>query len=38
MKVDSDPMQIEDAHYVESLEIMMVEATEGFNMKVDKGE
>lgn len=38
MKVDSDPIQIKYAHYVEPLEIMMVEATEGFNMEVDKGD
>ena len=38
MKVDSDPMQTEDAHYVEPVEILMVETNEGFNMEVDKGE
>lgn len=38
MKLDSDHMKIEDSHYAESLEIMMVEATEGFKMEVDKGE
>lgn len=38
MKMDSDPMQTEGAHYNEHVEILMVEATEGFNMEVDKGE
>lgn len=38
MKVNSSLMQIEDAHYVEPLEILMVKVTEGFNMEVDKGE
>lgn len=38
MKMDSDPMQIEDAHYAEPMEILMVEFVEGSNMDVDKGE
>lgn len=38
MKVDSDPMQTEDSHYVEPVEILMVDAIGGFNMEVDKGE
>lgn len=38
MKVDSDPMQIEDAHYAEPMEIRMVEVVEGSNMEIDKGE
>lgn len=36
MKVDSDPMHIEDAYYAEPVEILMVDATEGFNMEVDR--
>lgn len=38
MKVDSDLMQAEDAHYVEPVEILMVETNEGFHMEVDQGE
>lgn len=38
IKVNFDPMQTEDAHYVEPVEILMVEATKGFNMEVNKGE
>lgn len=29
-------MQTEDAHYAKLVEVLMVEATEGFNMELDK--
>lgn len=38
MQVDADPLQTEDAHYDEPIELLMLEATEGFNMEVEKGE
>lgn len=38
INMDSDPIQTVDIHYVEPLEILMVEAIEGLNMEVDKGE
>ena len=38
MKLDSNPMQTDEAHYTEPMEILMVEADEGSNMEVDKGE
>lgn len=36
--VDVYPLETEDAHYVEPVEILIVEATKGFEMEVDKGE
>lgn len=38
MKVDSNPIQTKDSHYAEHMEILMVEATEGFKEEADKGE
>lgn len=32
MKIDSDPLQVEDASYVEPIAIYMVEITEDFDM------
>lgn len=36
MQVDVDPFQIEEAHYTELVEILMVEATDEFDMDVEK--
>lgn len=38
MKVDSDPMEMEEAQYTEPIEILMVKADDGSNMDVNKGE
>ena len=38
MQVDADPLQTEDAHYAESVEILMVEATDDFDMDVKKAD
>ncbi|XP_050889499.1 uncharacterized protein LOC127094751 [Lathyrus oleraceus] len=38
MKVDSDPKKTEDANYTKPMEILMVEAAEGSNLEVNKGE
>lgn len=36
MQVSVDPFQTEEAHYVESIDILMVEAIDDFNMDVEK--
>lgn len=38
MQADTDPLQTEDENNVEPVEILMVEATDDFDMKVEKGE
>lgn len=38
MKVDLDPMQMEEAHYAGPIEILMVKGVDGSNMDVDKEE
>lgn len=38
MQVDADPLKTGDAHYNEHVEILMVEATYGFNINVEKAE
>lgn len=38
MEVDVDPFQTKEAHYVEPVEILMVEATRGFDMDIKKDE
>lgn len=36
--MDVDPLQIEGVHYDELVDTLMVEATNGFYMEVEKGE
>lgn len=36
MQVDSNPLQVEETHFDEPIEIQMVEATEGFDMEVEQ--
>lgn len=38
MQVDSDPLQVEEAHFAEPVEILMVEATDGLDMEVEQVE
>lgn len=38
MHMDANSLQIEDAHYAEPVEILMVKANEGFDKEVEKGE
>lgn len=38
MQVNVDPLQTKEAHYAKSIEILMVGATDGFDMEVDKSE
>lgn len=33
MKIDSDPLQVVDAHYIEPVDVNMTEATEGRHNK-----
>lgn len=38
IKVDVDPMHMEEAQYVEPIEILMMDVIDGSNMDVNKGE
>lgn len=36
MKIDADPIEVEEAHFINPVEIMMVETTEGLDTEVKK--
>lgn len=37
MQVDTDPLKVEEALYAKPFEVIMVEATDGFDMKAEEG-